>query len=86
MSLQMVSARSENQGIALHCPHCSFMCRHDVSHLEDCIKFREPLVCVACGKEFRVVVHKARSASSNNEMKRSGQGRGESPKALRTKD
>jgi hypothetical protein len=55
MSQMIVSARNENQGIALNCPHCKFTCRHDVSHVEDCIKLREPLVCVACGEEFQLV-------------------------------
>lgn len=79
MSQMIVSARSEYQGILIICPHCRFGCRHDVSHLEDCIKYRDPLPCVACGKEFRVVVHKARPATHNSEMKRNEQGRMKPP-------
>lgn len=59
MSQMMVSARSENTGLALNCPHCKFTCRHDVSHVEDCIKLKEPLVCVACGQSFFVMTVKA---------------------------
>ena len=85
MSLQMVSARDKNLGIALNCPHCKYTLRHDVSHVEDCIKLGEPLVCVACGEEFLVVTQsQIRVVEQRNEAERAGAG--ETPNSLRTED
>lgn len=71
MSLQIVSARGENLGIKIRCPHCKFHQRVDVSFVEDAIMDNGVIVCVACDKVFRIVpVSLTRAAQLRDEAVR----------------
>lgn len=72
MSLMVVSARKENQGIKIYCPHCRMSSNYDISFMEDAIHHGDKVKCVVCGKEFSVVTKKARAAQSNNASSRRG--------------
>lgn len=85
MSLRIVSARPESQGIKIRCPHCKFQQRVDVSFVEDAIMENGVIICVACDKVFRIVsVSLSRAAEQRDEA--DGELAGKAPNSLSTKD
>lgn len=42
--------------IALTCPRCKFRAKWDASFLEDAIQENRPLLCIACGNYFAVLL------------------------------
>lgn len=54
--MNILNARNDNKGILITCPHCKLGSRYDGSYIEDAIKIRHDIVCVACGEVFNLVV------------------------------
>jgi hypothetical protein len=52
----MVNARQQGVEIMIVCPHCLIGSRYDASYVEDVIKIRHDIICVACGETFNLVV------------------------------
>lgn len=54
--MNVLYASNEHKVILIICPHCKFGSRYDGSYIEDAIKIRHDIVCVACGEVFNLVV------------------------------
>ena len=54
--MNVLHASNEHKGILITCPHCKLGSRYDGSYIEDAIKIRHDIVCVACGEVFNLVV------------------------------
>lgn len=54
--MNVVYASNEQKGILITCPHCKLGSRYDGSYIEDAVKIRHDIVCVACGEVFNLVV------------------------------
>jgi len=54
--MNVLRTSNEHKGILITCPHCKLGSRYDGSYIEDAIKIRHDIVCVACGEVFNLVV------------------------------
>lgn len=64
--MDVFRVRNEFPGILITCPHCKFGSRYDGSYIEDAIKIRHDIVCVACGGEFNLVVSPIEKAAEHS--------------------
>lgn len=55
--MKVLHANNDTPGIMIVCPHCKLGSRYEASYIEDAIKIRHNIVCVACGDEFNLIVY-----------------------------